>query len=440
MTRWAPLWPRGLLYLLVLAPFFFWSYGWANHRSASLGDVPSLVFAWEQQIPLWPWTIVPYWSIDLFYGLSLLIAGTRLELNRQALRLLSAQVISVTCFALWPLRFSTPRGAVEGWAGPLFDALMGFDLPYNQAPSLHIVLLLILWDFFRQRLQGMGLMLMHAWSLLIGVSVLTTYQHHFIDVPTGLLAGAVCLWAWPLQGDRPRWGWARQQARWRLAMLYALVATGLGGLVWWLGPMSPWAWGLAWPVVSLSLVALIYAGLGEAGFQKGSDGRQSVGATLLLGPYQALAWLNARAWTWRLMPSQPVQDGVWLGRMPLPWEADHGKFAVVLDTTAELQGPSDQVQAWPMLDLIVPAPDALLAAASAIEPARQTGDGPVLVCCALGFSRSAAVVATWLCISGRVGGVSEAIEAVRRVRPQIVIRPALRQAIERAVAVSGCTA
>jgi protein-tyrosine phosphatase len=430
------MWPQGLMYLLVLAPFFFWSYGWANHHSASLGDVPSLVFDWERHIPLWPWTILPYWSIDLFYGLSLLLAGTRLELHRQALRLLTAQLICVTCFALWPLRFSTSRGAVDGWAGQLFDALMGFDLPYNQAPSLHIVLLLILWDFYRQRLSGIGLQILHAWSLLIGVSVLTTYQHHFIDIPTGLLAGSVCLWCWPLQGDRPRWQWVQQPARWRMAALYALGGTGLGALAWWLGPRDPCAWWLVWPVVSLTLVAAIYAGLGESGFQKGAHGRQSVGAWLLLAPYQLMAWLNARAWTWSLAPSQPVRDGVWLGRMPLPWEADYRKFEVVLDTTAELQGQGPGVQAWPMLDLVVPPPQALLDVASGIESAQKAGAGPVLVCCALGFSRSAAAVATWLCLSGRAADVGEAIEVVRRARPQVVIRPGLREAIERAVAQS----
>ncbi len=149
-----PLWKPGLVWLLVLGPLFFLSYGFANHQAASAAVVPSIVFDWERHIPLWPWTILPYWSIDIFYGLSLLICTTRLELRRHGLRLLTAQLICVACFLLFPLKFSTPRPHVDGWAGQLFDALAGFDLPYNQAPSLHIVLLLILWDFYRQRLHG----------------------------------------------------------------------------------------------------------------------------------------------------------------------------------------------------------------------------------------------------------------------------------------------
>ncbi len=52
---------------------FFLSYGFANQYADNLSYVGSIVFDWEHKIPLWPWTIVPYWSIDLFYGLSLLL-------------------------------------------------------------------------------------------------------------------------------------------------------------------------------------------------------------------------------------------------------------------------------------------------------------------------------------------------------------------------------
>ena len=59
-----PLWKPGLVWLLVLGPLFFLSYGFANHQAASAAVVPSIVFDWERHIPLWPWTILPSWSID----------------------------------------------------------------------------------------------------------------------------------------------------------------------------------------------------------------------------------------------------------------------------------------------------------------------------------------------------------------------------------------
>jgi protein-tyrosine phosphatase len=84
-----------------------------------------------------------------------------------------------------------------------------------------------------------------------------------------------------------------------------------------------------------------------------------------------------------------------------------------------------------MLDLVTPAPAQLRDAAAAIEAAR--GAGPVLVCCALGFSRSAATIATWLVATRRAATVDEAVELVRRARPRIVLDAAACAAIAAAV-------
>lgn len=437
LSRWVPHWRPGLLALLVLGPLFFITYGGANQWAAGLAEVPSIVFAWEQHIPLLPWTILPYWSIDLFYGLSLLMAPSVFLLRRHVLRLLTAQLVSVSCFVLWPLRFSTPRPALDGWEGVLFDALASFDLPYNQAPSLHIVLLVVLWDFYRRLLRGAWRWVLHGWSALIAVSVLTTYQHHFIDVPTGMLVGAFCLWLWPLQGDVP---WLasrpyRDRRHARLAMAYAAGAVLLAWLALALG--SSWsraAWWLMWPAAACLLVALGYGGWGPAVFQKHGHGRHAVASRWLLAPYRWVAWLNARAWTWRLPASVPVADGVWLGRLPLPWETSHRDFRVIVDLTAELDAGHRGTHAVPMLDLHVPDSTRLREAAELVERLRTPASGQVLVACALGISRSAAVVVTWLCITGRADSVDAACDMVHRVRPQIRLSPEWRVCIAQAVA------
>src|SRR6185437_1127526 len=210
-------WRRALLWLALLGPFFFASYGFANWMAGRHAQLPVMAFAWEARIPFVPWTIVPYWSIDLFYAISFFLCRRRLELDRHALRLLSAQVIAVACFLLWPLRFSFERPEIGGVFGWLFDVLLGFDKPFNQAPSLHIVLLIVLWVKFAQYLHGVWRLVLHVWALLIGISVLTTFQHHFIDIPTGLLAGWLCVWLWPEQGTPPLRAWqaAGDPKRWR---------------------------------------------------------------------------------------------------------------------------------------------------------------------------------------------------------------------------------
>ena len=52
-----------------------------------------------------------------------------------------------------------------------------------------------------------------------------------------------------------------------------------------------------------------------------------------------------------------------------------------------------------MTDLLPPPVTVQQQAARALESARR--DGTVLVCCALGFQRSAGVVAEWLVATGR---------------------------------------
>src|SRR3546814_974566 len=58
-----------VLWLLLLAPLFFSTYGFATWVTSQRDDVGSLVFSWESRMPFMAWTIVPYWSIDLLYGL-----------------------------------------------------------------------------------------------------------------------------------------------------------------------------------------------------------------------------------------------------------------------------------------------------------------------------------------------------------------------------------
>ena len=431
-------WRRGLAWLLFLAPFFFLSYGFANHVAAERDVSETLSFAWERGIPFIPWTIVPYWSIDLLYGLSFLLCRDKQQVDRHALRLLTAQIVSVSCFLLFPLRFGFERPAVDGFFGAMFDALMGFDKPYNQAPSLHIGLLVIIRARFAEVAPRSYRWLVHAWTVLIALSVLTTYQHHFIDIPTGALVGFLCLWLWPDSGRPPLAEWlpARTPDRRRMAIRYGLgaLAAGLAGIL--LGGGALW---LLWLAAALGLVGLIYAVPGANGFQK-EQGRHSMAAFALLAPYLAGAWINSRLWTHRQPQPDLIADGVWLGRMPTSRDMWHGGYRSLVDLTAEMPAPSGDWQYFclPWLDLVAPEPEHLAEAARRIEQARR--HGPVLVCCALGYSRSASAVAAWLLLTGRASSVTEAETLLRARRAGIVFGPAHRRALAELAAQTGLSA
>jgi hypothetical protein len=395
---------RAALWLVFLAPFFYLTYGYANWLASRRDDVGSVVFSWERSIPFVAWTIIPYWSINLFYGLSLLLNDDRKGVDRMAGRFLTAQIVAVTCFILFPLTATFTRPETTGLPGFMFGVLGGFDKPFNQAPSLHIALLVIIWDHWRHRLPGLLQPLWHAWCLLIGASVLTTWQHHFIDIPTGALLGFFALWLFPRSGDLPFRG-ARltgDRRALRLASFYALGAVlGLAGAV--IGASATaTALILIWPALALAVVALAYSGAGAMVFQKDLQGEVSLASSALLLPYRIGARINVLAWTRGLAPHVTVGSGVFLGRFPTATEAS--RFGTVIDLAAELAKPRGTGCRWislPMMDLL-PAPlPVRRQAAGMLESARS--DGTVLVCCALGFQRSAGVVAEWLLATGRAG-------------------------------------
>jgi protein-tyrosine phosphatase/membrane-associated phospholipid phosphatase len=420
---------RGVAYLAALGAFFYASYGFSNWLAGQRAHVPAIVFDWERQIPFVAWTIFPYWTTNLFYAGSLLLARTQAELGTQARRLLTVQLIAVTCFILFPLRFSWPKPEVMGVFAFFYEALGAFDKPFNQAPSLHVALTVILFAFYARLLGRTLRWLLGVWSVLVVVSVLTTYQHHFIDIPLGFALGLFVVWLWPFGAASRLSGWqlTTDPVRKRIAIWYGMAAVGTVAVALWLG--GTWLW-LLWPALALACVALAYLAGGVALFTKSTDGRMSWTTRLLLAPYLLGAWLNSRAWTANDASVVAVTDGVSLGRFPS--RRDLADVATVIDVTAEFTRIEADVN-WfsiPMLDLVAPEPAALRVAADAIEQARASG--PVLVCCALGYGRSVASVATWLLRTGRVATVEDALAMLRAKRPRLVLKDAQIAAIREA--------
>lgn len=184
---------RSAASLATLSLVFGLAYWLCNRFTSARTDIGLGVFDWERAIPFMAWTIVPYLSIGVFFAASFFIGRDPSELDRHVKRLALVLALSIACYLLYPLRFTFERPATDGVFGLLFAGLSAFDLPYNRAPSLHISVLLILWVRFAPRLQGWPRLALHFWFTLIGISVLTTYQHHVIDVAGGLVAGALCI-------------------------------------------------------------------------------------------------------------------------------------------------------------------------------------------------------------------------------------------------------
>jgi hypothetical protein len=388
---------RAGVWLLALGSFFFLSYNAANNYAAGLQHVPSIMFSWERHLPFLAWTIIPYWSSDALYSLSFALFRNPRALDRHAFRLLAIQILSVLCFVLFPLRLVYVRPEVDGLAGWFFGVLASFDKPFNQLPSLHVSLAVILWLAYRRVLSGWPRRIAAAWFLLIGISAWTTYQHQFIDLPMGLWAGLIVAAAIP---ERT---FAHAQSL-KLALLYLIpsVALTAAAFAW----QGPW-WIALWPAFALSMVACAYW-TGDPAWLSKHNGR----IAFWMWPYTVCAWINSRCWTLGQAPWHLLLDGVWIGRAP----AAASGFATIIDLTAEM--PVRAHHHIPILDLTVPNADQTRQAVAAVIHAER----PTLICCALGYSRGATIAAAWLVAAGHAASAEAAVAMVRQARPQVVLR------------------
>lgn len=482
--------------LVVVAAIFYASYGATNALASARANVPEIYFAWERALPFWAWSIVPYWSLNLLYALGFFLCCDAGGLARYVTQLLAAQMIATLFFIAFPLQISWGKPAVSGFSGFLFSSLAAFDLPFNQAPSLHIILCVVVGTFYLRKARAVWLKAaLVAWFALIGLSVLTTYQHHFIDIPTGLAAGFLVLLIRPLEGAPLRFVMAREAARYKWAALYlglaflTLFAAILGAKIW-----GAWMLWLSWASLSFALVACGYAFLGAGVFAKNGQGRHPAAAKALLFPYLCVARLNAIFWLRGRRLSDEILPGLYLGSVK-----QAGKFDAVLDCAAEFERPGGaQIYASvPMLDMITPGADELKRGADELErlikttlcggetlpqraaelgsnfsaevngyahgrdfkfneqadsrvnlqtrgsankdeeqtladsnerAAEQNGK-KVLVCCALGYGRSASVLLAWLVIYEGLG-FDEALNLLKSRREKIAVASSLRERIE----------
>ena len=413
-----------LLKLALVGILFYASYSLSNHYAASLAYVPEIAFAWERGIPFWEWTILPYWSLNLMYAAAFFLCRNACEQNRYVARLVSAQIIATTCFMLFPLHFGWPKPPTDGLWGMMFDSLVAFDLPYNQSPSLHIALSIIVGAFYWTRFPKIRLPIF-LWQSLIALSVLTTYQHHFIDVPTGALLGWLVLWAFPRQITSPLKLSSSDVRSRKIALLYLLGAclTVLPAL---LG--GAWLW-LIWISVSLLMVAFAYLTGNANVFQKQADGKLSEAATVLLLPYLMGVRLNMAYWLRGKTKTAQVRNDVWIGSVL----GISNHLPAVLDVCAEYPCRSypGEYRALPLLDMVTPSENDLVQTALILETLRQK-HGKVLACCALGYGRSAAVVLTWLLVYGGCKDLAQAKAKLQQARPQMVLSPATAKAVEAA--------
>lgn len=386
---------------------FFAAYLSTNAAARASGTSASAFCALDHAVPFLPWTIVPYWSLDALFVTAFLVQTDRASLRMHTARVLLGIGAACAAFLAFPLRCEAARGQAPGIWRPWFDALGGLDLPYNQAPSLHIILLMIVWHAHVPKLPSKWRPLAYAWGLLIGLSTVTTRQHGLIDVATGTVVGALIVY-----GVR-REPWLKRAASPapKLAARYGALSLGAAAAACAAAPYTYWgALALGWTAFAAGLTALAYA-VGAPDVYAKRNGRVHWSAKLVLAPV-----LFPQRFIHRRLAAKPsrAQNGVSYGPAGGPIPAG----AALLDLTAEHDTAHIACRERaeiPMLDLVAPTPGQLTHAADTVQ--RLARNGPVHVVCALGVERSALVVAAWHRIHNGAASSAEAVERVRVGRP-----------------------
>ncbi|WP_294771858.1 phosphatase PAP2 family protein [uncultured Rhodoferax sp.] len=384
----APTSAQRLCHLLLNGTVFGLCYRSANWFAEQQGVQRAVATAWDAQIPFLPWMLLPYALSTVFFVASFWGVATQDALRTLSQRLLLATVLACLVFVLFPLRFSLVRPVLgSAWWAALYAALDMLDRPYNQLPSLHVAYCCIFWAALRARRSRPQALALALTLTLVAFSTLFTYQHHLPDVLAGGLLGWACIALVRPNRDQPR-----------VALYYTL---GVGvvlvlGWVW-----LPW-WLTAYGAVSLMLVARAYA-LGDAQFLHKRDGRVPWWSWLLHGPYllgYCLTWWAVQWWERGQPPLVQMAPHLWVGRRltraqarVLPPGCTVIDLANELSETPSLRGA--RYRAVPLLDLVSPDAATVERVLHLMHEALQCGQ-PVYLHCAMGYSRSRQIAASYL--------------------------------------------
>jgi len=183
---------------------FMGVYNFCTWYASSLDFVPSFTFDFEKSIPFVPLSIIPYMASGLFFCLVFFSCKNKNQLKILTWRMLFVTVTAGIFFIAVPLRFSFAKPEVSHHILNLpFSFLKAFDSPFNQSPSLHIAFAFIFWSVFKD-LSKWRVFLM-IWLILLGISTLTTYQHHFIDILNGAILAHISFIIIPYRKHDPEY-------------------------------------------------------------------------------------------------------------------------------------------------------------------------------------------------------------------------------------------
>ncbi|KIG12176.1 Ser/Thr and Tyr protein phosphatase (dual specificity) [Enhygromyxa salina] len=188
----------------------------------ALGKLSAAVFepsvlpltALDRAVPFLPWTVWLYGTITWVSLFAWLTIPTRADGARLMTSILIASATCALVFVVFPTSFPRelyPLTQLDSASQRELARLRAADSPSNCLPSLHVALawgIALTWASALKHRRVAWLAAI-AWAVTISVTTLTTKQHFFVDVPSGMIVGVFAWWAaaklFPGSTSTPAW-------------------------------------------------------------------------------------------------------------------------------------------------------------------------------------------------------------------------------------------
>jgi len=160
-----------------------------------------LFLASELHIPFIPGFIWPYLSMYILFFIPPFFLS-QAELRRLAIQLVAATFIAGVVFMLFPAKLGftrvLPSDDLYRW---LFNVLYYVDLPFNLAPSLHVVYSTVIFLALASSVGKIVRLAVFLWLVLIVLSTVLVHQHHLLDVVSGVMLAVSMRFLWERKND-----------------------------------------------------------------------------------------------------------------------------------------------------------------------------------------------------------------------------------------------
>lgn len=192
-------------YALVILPWLI-----LYEAVRGMGIPPDAIAAYlpfEARLPVLEWTELFYGSTYVMVCVAPLVAASRYDLRRFAVRGLLAMALAFTLYLALPL-IAPPRAFVpQSVLGRLLAWERAIDTPAEALPSFHVIWALLAAEVFAGRTPRLK-WIWRTWAVLVAASCVTTGNHAIADVLGGFGAYALVAHAGRI------WEYLRRATEW----------------------------------------------------------------------------------------------------------------------------------------------------------------------------------------------------------------------------------